>query len=148
MNNQDLKLSFKTVWFLVIGNFLFTFFGAISKLQSWDYSEIYLMIGVILFFTTWLIILIDMVRNKINNKTLWIMSMFIIPSLAQIYYMIQRDKLIEIRQRWWCEENVRNKCIRYSVPILIGIRIVTHSLWDPEINSGWRLMIKLYLLVR
>lgn len=96
MNNRDFRLSFKTVWFLVIGNFLFTFFGTLAKLQHWDHAEVYLMIGVILFFQTWLIILIDMVKNKIRNKNFWIITMFIIPSLVPIFYMIQRDKLIEI----------------------------------------------------
>jgi len=96
MNNQDFKISFKTVWFLVVGNILLTVFGAFSKIQHWDYSQILLTIGLMLFFSTWVIILSDMVKNKIYNKTFWIITMFIMPSIATIFYMIQRNKLIRL----------------------------------------------------
>jgi hypothetical protein len=96
MNNQDFKISFKTVWFLVVGNILLTVFGAFAKIQHWEYSQILLTIGLMLFFSTWVIILSDMVKNKIYNKTFWIMTMFIIPSIATILYMIQRNKLIRL----------------------------------------------------
>jgi len=96
MNNQDFKISFKTVWFLVVGNILLTVFGAFAKIQHWDYSQILLTIGLMLFFSTWVIILSDMVKNKIYNKTFWIITMFIMPSIATIFYMIQRNKLIRL----------------------------------------------------
>jgi hypothetical protein len=96
MNNQDFKISFKTVWFLVVGNILLTVFGAFAKIQHWEYSQILLTIGLMLFFSTWVIILSDMVKNKIYNKTFLIMTMFIIPSIATILYMIQRNKLIRL----------------------------------------------------
>lgn len=99
MNNQDFKISFKTVWFLVVGNFLLTLVGAFAKIQHWDYSQILLTIGLMLFFTTWVIILSDMLKNKIYNKTFWIMTMFIMPSIATIFYMIQRNKLMRLGEK-------------------------------------------------
>lgn len=99
MNNQDFKISFKTVWFLVVGNILLTVFGAFAKIQHWEYSQILLTIGLMLFFSTWGIILSDMVKNKIYNKTFWIMTMFIMPSIATIFYMIQRNKLIRLGEK-------------------------------------------------
>lgn len=99
MNNQDFKISFKTVWFLVFGNILLTVFGAFAKMQHWEYSQILLTIGLMLFFSTWVIILSDMVKNKIYNKTFWIMTMFIMPSVATIFYMIQRNKLIRLGEK-------------------------------------------------
>ena len=99
MNNQDFKISFKTVWFLVVGNILLTVFGAFAKIQHWDYSQILLTIGLMLFFSTWVIILSDMVKNKIYNKTFWIITMFIMPSIATIFYMIQRNKLIRLGEK-------------------------------------------------
>ncbi len=99
MNNQDFKISFKTVWFLVVGNILLTVLGAFAKIQHWEYSQILLTIGLMLFFSTWVIILSDMVKNKIYNKTFWIMTMFIMPSIATIFYMIQRNKLIRIGEK-------------------------------------------------
>ncbi|TAF72242.1 MAG: hypothetical protein EAZ53_16745 [Bacteroidetes bacterium] len=100
MNNQDFKISFKTVWFLVVGNFLLTIIGAFAKIQHWEFSQILLTIGLMLFFSTWIIILSDMVKNKIYNKTFWIMTMFIMPSIATIFYMLQRNKLIRLGQKF------------------------------------------------
>ncbi len=100
MNNQDFRISFKTVWFLLIGNFLLTFSGAIAKIQHWDYAEVLLTIGVILFFSTWVIVLSDMAKNKIYNKGFWLMTMFILPWLVPIVYMIQRNKLLRLGQRF------------------------------------------------
>lgn len=99
MNNQDFKISFKTVWFLVVGNILLTVFGAFAKIQHWEYSQILLTIGLMLFFSTWVIILSDMVKNKIYNKTFWIMTMFIMPTIATIFYIIQRNKLIRLGEK-------------------------------------------------
>ena len=99
MNNQDFKISFKTVWFLVVGNILLTVFGAFAKIQHWEYSQILMTIGLMLFFSTWVIILSDIVKNKIYNKTFWIITMFIMPSIATIFYMIQRNKLIRLGEK-------------------------------------------------
>ena len=100
MNNQDFKISFKTVWFLVVGNILLTVLGAFAKIQHWENSQILLTIGLMLFFSTWVIILSDMVKNKIYNKTFWILTMFIMPTIATIFYMIQRNKLIRLGQKF------------------------------------------------
>lgn len=100
MNNQDFKISFKTIWFLVVGNILLTVVGAFAKIQHWDYSQILLTIGLMFFFSTWVIILSDMLKNKIYNKTFWIMTMFIMPSIATIFYMFQRNKLIRLGQKF------------------------------------------------
>jgi len=99
MENKDLKISIKTVWFLAIGNLLLTIFGALAKIQHWNFSQVYLTIGLMLFFSTWIIILSDMVKNKIYNKTFWILTMFIMPFIATIFYLIQRNKLLRLGQK-------------------------------------------------
>ena len=98
MENQELKIGIKTVWFLVIGNFLLTILGAFAKIQHWESSQFFLTVGLMLFFSTWIIILSDMVKNKIYNKTFWILTMFIMPTIATIFYLIQRNKLLRLGQ--------------------------------------------------
>lgn len=100
MKNQDFKIGVKTVWFLAIGNLLLTLFGAIAKIQHWEVSPVLLTLGLMLFFTTWVIILSDMVKNKIYNKTFWILTMFIIPSITIVFYLIQRNRLLRLRQKF------------------------------------------------
>jgi len=96
MNKQDFRIGFKAVWILVIISFLLMFFGTIVKLQHWDYSDIYLITGLVLGLVSWLIIISDMVNKDIETKTLWIIMMILIPSLTSIFYLIQRDKLVKI----------------------------------------------------
>ena len=100
MKNQDVKIGIKTVWFLVAGNLLLTVFGVLAKIQHWEFSQVFLTVGLMLFFTTWIIILSDMVKNKIYNKTFWIMTMFILPTIAAIFYLIQRNKLLRLGQKY------------------------------------------------
>ena len=44
-------------------------------------------------FLFWLLVLIDMARTKIFNRTFWLISMFIFPWLAPAVYLFQRKKI-------------------------------------------------------
>lgn len=94
MGNQDFKISTKTVWGLVIGNFIFTVVDALVKILHWEFSQSLLTISLILFFSTFIIVLSDILKNKVYNKTFWVMSMFILPSISPIFYILRRNKLI------------------------------------------------------
>lgn len=94
MENNNFKISIKTVWVLVIGSLLITAFGAYTKIQHWGSSQLLLTIGIILFSSTWIIVISDMAKNRIYNKTFWIMSMFILPSISLLIYLIRRNRLI------------------------------------------------------
>lgn len=96
MENNDFKINTKTVWVLVIGNNFLIFLGAIAKIQHWEFSEYLLTSGIMVFFSSWIIIFSDMLKNKIYHKVFWIMSMFIIPFITSILYLLQKDKLIRL----------------------------------------------------
>jgi hypothetical protein len=96
MDNKDFKISTNLVWFLVIGNTLLTIIGAFAKIYDWNYAEYIITIGLMTYFTTWVIILNDMVKQKIYNKTFWVISMIITPSISSIFYMFQRKRLIRL----------------------------------------------------
>lgn len=96
MENQDFKIGIKTVWLLVVGNLFITGFGAYAKIQNWEFSQIMLMFGLMLFFSTWIIVLSDIVKSKIYNKAFWVLTMFIFPSIAPIFYMVRRNRLSRI----------------------------------------------------
>lgn len=100
MKNADFKISFKIVLFLVTGNILLITLGTFAKSQYWEYSQVYLTVGLMLFFSTWIIILSDMLKNKIYNKTFWLLTMFILPPIATIFYLIQRNKLIRLGEKF------------------------------------------------
>ncbi len=96
MEKQDFRIDLNTVWVLVIGNILLTIIGALFKILHWEFSQLLLITGMIFFFSSWIIILSDMAKNKIYNKTFWILSMFILPMISGIFYMIMRNKLIRL----------------------------------------------------
>ncbi len=100
MRDEDFKISTKIVWFLVIGNTLLTIIGALAKIYDWNYAEFFLTIGLMTYFTTWVIILNDIVKRKIYNKTFWVISMIITPSIASVFYMIQRKRLIRLGNKF------------------------------------------------
>lgn len=99
MENQDFKVGTKTMWFLVVGSLLLISFGALAKIQHWELSQTLLIIGLMLFSSTWIIIVSDMFKTKIYNKTFWILSMFIMPFISIIFYLFQRNKLIRLGQK-------------------------------------------------
>jgi hypothetical protein len=100
MKNQDFKISIKTVWILVIGNFLLSMFIITAEIRRWEFSDIIMTVGLMLFFSTWIIVLSDMVKNKIYNKSFWILTMFITPSISTFFYLVQRNKLIRLGQKF------------------------------------------------
>ena len=100
MNEQDFRISINTVWFLAIGNLLLIGFGAFANTQQWESSQVLLTIGLMLLFSTWIIVMSDLLRNRIYNKTFWVVMMIIMPAVAALFYMIQRDKLLRLGQKF------------------------------------------------
>lgn len=100
MENQDLKIDIRTVWFLVIGALLLITLGALAKIQHWEFTQIFLTVGLMLFFAAWVIILSDMVQNKIYNKAFWVITMFITPPISVFFYLVQRNRLLRLGQKF------------------------------------------------
>jgi hypothetical protein len=99
MANIDFKISFRTVCFLVVGNILLTVAGSIAKLEGWGYAQLMLTISLVLFFTVWVIVLSDMAKQKIYNKTFWVLCLFILPTITPLFYLLLRRKLIRLGNR-------------------------------------------------
>ncbi|PCI09743.1 MAG: hypothetical protein COB73_04835 [Flavobacteriaceae bacterium] len=100
MKNKDLKIDIITTKYLVIGNILLVSFGAFFKIMHWEFSQIFLTAGLVLFLASWILILIDMIKNKIYNKTFWIITMFVMPFISIVFYIFQRDKLLNLGQKY------------------------------------------------
>lgn len=100
MNNFDFKISNKLVWALVIGYILFAIVGTIFKIQHKECSQLIFTGVIIFYFSTWIIVFNDIIINKIFNKTFWIMSMFIFSPVSPIFYLILRNKLIRLGNKF------------------------------------------------
>ena len=100
MKQKDFIIDKGMVLFLVIGSLLLTLLGAIAKVEHWYFSQPLLTIGLFLFFSTWIIVFSDVVKNNIYNKTFWIVSLFIMPFIAVLFYVIQRERLLRLGQKF------------------------------------------------
>lgn len=95
MNNQEINISIKTVWILVFGNLLLGVVGAFAKIMQWGDGHLILMASLVLFFSTFIIILSDMMRNKFENRGFWIFGMIVLPAVVPVVYLVQRGRLIK-----------------------------------------------------
>lgn len=100
MKQKDFNIGHCMVWFLVISSLFLTLLGTVAKVQHWNFAQVLLGIGLLLYFSTWIIVFSDMVKNNIYNKTFWILSMFIMPFIAVLFYLIQRNKLLTLGQKF------------------------------------------------
>jgi fluoride ion exporter CrcB/FEX len=96
MANSNFSINFNTLWYLIIGNLLFIITGGYAKIQHWEHAYLLLAVGLIFSFTTMIIIVIDLIKNKNDNKMLWIIGMFIVPSFTSIFYMLKRDQMLRL----------------------------------------------------
>jgi len=96
MKNEQFIYNPKIIWIYLITSYLLLLTGFFTKLQGWEILQDALVGGRILFFLTWLIIMVDIVKTPIFNKTFWVISIFIIPPIASLFYMILRNRLIRL----------------------------------------------------
>ncbi len=95
MENKDLRVNNNLVWALAIGSLLLITVGALAKLYHLEFAHWLLLMGSSLFFATWIVVISNLAKSKIYNKTFWIMSMFIFMPIAVIVYLFQRDRLLK-----------------------------------------------------
>ncbi|MEA1874269.1 MAG: hypothetical protein U9N51_07575 [Bacteroidota bacterium] len=99
MKNSDYKLNNKIVSLLVVGHIVFIFLGSFAQIYEMDSAHFFLSAGITFFFSSWIVILSDIVKQRIFNKTFWIVTMFIIPSIAMFFYIFMRNRLIRLGEK-------------------------------------------------
>lgn len=62
-----------------------------------DDADFLFWLPFILQFSFWVFVLQDMIRTEIYQKTFWIVSMFLLPYFAPLFYLFQRKKLEHIQ---------------------------------------------------
>lgn len=99
MENLDFKISLRTVWILLLGSIILTIVGAFLKILQMEFFQLFLVLGLILYVTSWILIYNDITLKKIYNKKFWIKSMFILPTIAPLVYMFRRTKLMSYGEK-------------------------------------------------
>ena len=93
---KNFQISARAVWIIFVTGLCLSIFGIYADSQSLLLSEQFLSVGGTLFFASWIIVMIELVNNKVYNRTFWILSMLFLPPFAMIFYLIQREKLFRL----------------------------------------------------
>jgi len=94
MENKHLNVSLTLAWVLTLAAIL----AGIGIILS-D-SAYLLYFGIALGFSSWIIILSDMIIMPIYNRPLWILSMIFLTLIAQVIYLVMRKKLISLQDKF------------------------------------------------
>lgn len=100
MGKENFEIDIRTIWALVIGYLVLIILGTVGKVQHWEFGQYFLSMGFAVFCTSWLLILSDMIKNRIYNKVFWIATMFIIPGISSIFYLVQRERLLRLGEKF------------------------------------------------
>jgi len=89
------------LWLLSGAMFSITIIAGVANYFAQVNDPLWLR-GATFFIYISLVILgiIDMSRNKIYDKTFWIISILILTPISGVIYMIQRDRLIRLGERF------------------------------------------------
>jgi hypothetical protein len=79
---------------------LFLAFIALTILYRTPLFNTFHIIGISGTAIIWLYLFIDIIRNNIYNKQFWILSMILMMPLATLIYLIQREHLIRLGEKF------------------------------------------------
>lgn len=74
--------------------FQFTWISSQKSLLHWQEMDFLAWLSFLFLFGFWLILLLDMINERIYNKTFWMIAMLIMPWLAPSFYLFQRKTSI------------------------------------------------------
>ena len=78
----------------VIG-FIITVIGALFKLSHWSFGiftpNLVLSISIVFSLLSIFVVLLDIAKNPIKNKLLWIIPLLFVGNLVAIIYLINRE---------------------------------------------------------
>ena len=78
--------------------FIFTIIGALLKLSHWSFGiftpNLLLSISVVFSLLAIFVVLLDIIKNPIKNKFLWIIPLLFVGNIISTIYLINRDSHI------------------------------------------------------
>ena len=75
--------------------FIFTVIGTLLKLSHWSFGiftpNLLLSISIVFTLLAIFVVLLDIIKNPIKNKLLWIIPLLFVGNLVAIIYLINRE---------------------------------------------------------
>lgn len=96
MKGSPLLLSKPILYTLFVLGFLITVFGALCKILHLPGAYNMLTTGSVLSVIACIVVFIDIIKNNLDNKIFWLLSILIFSNLASVIYLIRREKVINV----------------------------------------------------
>ena len=78
--------------------FIFTVIGTLLKLSHWSFGiftpNLVLSISIVFTLLTIFVVLLDIIKNPIKNKFLWIIPLLFVGNIVSMIYLINRESHI------------------------------------------------------
>ena len=78
--------------------FIFTVIGTLLKLSHWSFGiftpNLVLSISIVFTLLAIFVVLLDIIKNPIKNKFLWIIPLLFVGNIISIIYLINRESHI------------------------------------------------------
>ena len=78
--------------------FIFTVIGTLLKLSHWNFGiftpNLVLSISIVFTLLAIFVVLLDIIKNPIKNKFLWIIPLLFVGNIVSMIYLINRESHI------------------------------------------------------
>lgn len=96
--NKTILLTLASIGFIL---FLISIYLKITNQNfAENYSGLFLSIVLLFQLLPWLIVLIDIIKNHLNNKLMWYIGMFSFGSITVIIYLFNREKNLRLSKKF------------------------------------------------
>ena len=98
MNTHHLLIPKNIILPISILGFIFTVIGTLLKLSHWSFGiftpNLVLSISIVFTLLAIFVVLLDIIKNPIKNKFLWIIPLLFLGNIISIIYLINRESHI------------------------------------------------------
>jgi len=94
MKIEDFKISANIVFSIVTVSLMLTITSIFGMYFKWDYA-IHLFFGSLIFaLPCWLIAFYDLNKSKVYNKSFWLSSMILMPTVTPFFYLLRKKHIL------------------------------------------------------
>ena len=99
MKTYPLLIPKNIIFPISILGFIFTVIGTLLKLSHWSFGiftpNLVLSISIVFTLLAIFVVLLDIIKNPIKNKFLWIIPLLFVGNIVSMIYLINRESHIK-----------------------------------------------------
>ena len=102
MKEHSLFIDKKIILPFAIISLIGLFVSLLSKTYQIEspYLDLVIYIALVLQLITWMVVIVDIIRNPIHNKTMWYTGMLVMGPLTSSLYLINREKHLRLYKKF------------------------------------------------